>query len=109
MKKKFAALLRRWAYALHPETPATLPPGYKVAKVVSYDAYAPTDGKMPDANYISVVMGSLKTAVLEQIIDCDYIRARADISPVPGGLIEYEASLYVGYLPKKTITPNKTK
>ena len=41
----------------------------------------------------------------------DYIRSRADIAPVPGGLIEYEASLYVGFIPKKkiTITPNKTK
>lgn len=25
IKAKFAALLRRWAYALNPETPATLP------------------------------------------------------------------------------------
>lgn len=101
MKKKLAALLRRWAYALHPETPATLPPGYQVAKIVSTDAYAPNDGKTPDANTASVIMGSLKANVLEQIIDCGYIRARADIAPIPGGLIEYEASLYVGYLPKK--------
>ena len=35
IKTKLAALLRRWAYALHPETPATLPPGYQVKKVVS--------------------------------------------------------------------------
>lgn len=101
IKEKLAALLRRWAYALHPETPATLPPGYEVAKIVSTDAYASNDGKMPDANTAQVIMGCLKTNVLEQIIDCGYIRARADIAPVPGGLIEYEASLYVGFIPKK--------
>lgn len=105
MKKKLAALLRRWAYALHPETPATLPPSYQVAKVVSSDAYAPIDGKMPDANTAAVIMGSLKANVLEQIIDCNYIRARADIAPVPGGLVEYEASLYVGFIPKKKKQP----
>ncbi len=104
MKKKIAALLRRWAYALNPETPATLPPGYQVAKVVGYDTYASEDGKMPDANTVSLIMGSLKAGILKQIIDCDYIRCRADIAPVPGGLIEYEASLYVGFIPK-----NKTK
>lgn len=101
MKKKLASLLRRWAYALHPETPATLPPGYQVAKVVSTDTILLKDGKMPDANTASVIMGSLKTNVLEQIIDCGYIRARADIAPIPGGLVEYEASLYVGFIPKK--------
>lgn len=47
MKKKLAALLRRWAYALHPETPATLPPGYKVAKVVSQVRHLVQEGKMP--------------------------------------------------------------
>lgn len=104
MKKKIAALLRRWAYALNPETPATLPPGYQVAKVVSYDTFPTENGKMPDANTVSVIMGSLKANVLEQIIDCGYIRSRADIAPVPGGLIEYEASLYVGFIPR-----NKTK
>lgn len=102
IKNKFAALLRRWAYALNPETPATLPPGYQVAKVVSYDAYAPQNGKMPDANTVSVIAGRLRKTVLEQIADCGYIRTRADIAAVPGGLIEYEASLYVGYIPKKT-------
>lgn len=106
MKKKLAALLRRWAYALSPETPATLPPGYQVAKIVSTDAYASNDGTMPDANTARVIMGSLKANVLEQIIDCDYIRARADIAPVPGGLIEYEASLYVGFIPKETNNNN---
>lgn len=101
IKNKFAATLRRWAYALNPETPATLPPGYQVAKIVSTDTYTPIDGTMPDANTASVIMGSLKANVLEQIIDCGYIRARADIAPVPGGLVEYEASLYVGFIPKK--------
>lgn len=105
IKNKLAALLRRWAYALNPETPATLPPGYQVAKIVSTDTYAPIDGTMPDANTASVIMGSLKANVLEQIIDCGYIRARADIAPVPGGLVEYEASLYVGFIPKKTKQP----
>lgn len=101
IKNKLAALLRRWAYALHPETPATLPPGYQVAKVVSSDTYAPIDGKMPDAKTAEVIKGYLKANVLEQITDCGYIREITDVAPVPGGLIEYEASLYVGFIPKK--------
>lgn len=105
MKKKLAALLRRWAYALHPETPATLPPGYQVAKVVSSEMYAPVDGRMPDKNTADVIKGSLKANVLEQIIDCGYIRDITDVAPVPGGLVEYEASLYVGFIPKKKKQP----
>ncbi|TFU95285.1 hypothetical protein E4T81_01785 [Barnesiella sp. WM24] len=102
IKDKFAALLRRWAYALHPETPATLPPGYQVAKIVRSDAYAPTDGTMPPPGVVSLIRGQLIAEVAEQVIKGDYIRTRADIAPVPGGLIEYEASLYVGFIPKKT-------
>lgn len=101
MKKKIAALLRRWAYALNPETPATLPPGYQVKKVVSYDTYASEDGKMPPPEIVSLIRGNLESDVLEQIMHGDYIRSRADIAPVPGGLIEYEASLYVGFIPRK--------
>jgi hypothetical protein len=32
IKAKFAALLRRWAYALNPETPATLPTATSLQK-----------------------------------------------------------------------------
>lgn len=101
MKKKLAALLRRWAYALHPETPATLPPGYQLKKLVSYDTYISEDGKMPNAQIVSLIRGNLETDVIEQVMQGDYIRSRADIAPVPGGLVEYEASLYVGFIPKK--------
>lgn len=111
IKDKFAASLRRWAYALHPETPATLPPGYQVAKLVSCENFPLEDGTMPSPEIHSLIRGGLETDVLEQVMQGDYIRSRADIAPVPGGLIEYEASLYVGFIPKKkiTITPNKTK
>lgn len=101
MKKKIAALLRRWAYALHPETSATLPPGYQLKKVVSYDTYISEDGKMPTPEIVSLIRGNLETDVIEQVMQGDYIRARADIAPIPGGLVEYEGSLYVGFIPKK--------
>lgn len=101
MKKKIAALLRRWAYALNPETPATLPPGYQVAKIVSYDTYASEDGKMPTPEIVNLIRGNLESDVIEQVMHGDFIRSRADIAAVPGGLIEYEASLYVGFIPRK--------
>ena len=46
IKTKLAALLRRWAYALHPETHATLPPGYKEKNVVSNRSHSITEGQM---------------------------------------------------------------
>lgn len=102
MKKKIAALLRRWAYALHPETPTTLPPGYQVAKVVSQISHIVQEGKMPPEAVVRRYRDSLTEEVLERIKDFGYIRHRADIHPVPGGLVDYEASLYVGFKPKKT-------
>ena len=48
-------------------------------------------------NYCKV----LTEEVLTQVQDCGYIRHRADIHPVPGGMIDYEASLYVGFIPRK--------
>lgn len=100
-KAKFAAILRRWAYALNPETPATLPPGYQVTKIVSYDTYASEDRKMPTPEIVSLIRGNLESDVIEQVMHGNFIRSRADIAAVPGGLIEYEASLYVGFIPKK--------
>lgn len=100
IKTKFATFLRRWAYALHPETPATLPPGYQVVRLSSYDTYAPEGGK-PLPEIVSLIRGNIETDVIEQLMHGGYIRTRADFAAVPGGLIEYEASLYVGYLPKK--------
>lgn len=102
MKKKIAALLRRWAHALHPETPATLPPGYQLAKVGAVIHHAVTEGKMPPAKVVEDYRNQLIDGVLNHIKDCGYIRCRADIHPVPGGLVDYEASLYVGFIPKKT-------
>lgn len=102
MKKKLAALLRRWAYALHPETPATLPPGYQVAKVVSQISHPIQGGMMPPKEVVNDYRDSLTKEVLERIKDFGYIRYRADIAPVPGGLIDYEATLYIGFKPKKT-------
>ena len=57
---------------------------------------------MPPPGVVSLIRGQLIAEVAEQVIKGDYIRTRADIAPVPGGLIEYEASLYVGFIPKKT-------
>ena len=102
IKTKLAALLRRWAYALHPETPATLPPGYKVAKVVSQVSHLVQEGKMPLEEVVRLYRDYLTEEVLGRIKDFGYIRHRADIHPVPGGLVDYEASLYVGFIPKKT-------
>lgn len=102
IKTKLAALLRRWAYALHPETPATLPPGYQVAKVVSQVSHLVQEGKMPPTAVVEHYRRALTEEVLERIKDFGYIRHRADIHPVPGGLVDCEASLYVGFIPKKT-------
>lgn len=102
IKTTLAALLRRWAYALHPETPATLPPGYQVKKVVSNLSHFITDGKMPPEEVVRLYRDYLTEEVLGRIKDFGYIRHRADIHPVPGGLVDYEASLYVGFIPKKT-------
>lgn len=68
MKKKLAALLRRWAYALHPETPATLPPGYQVAKLVSRENFPLEDGTMPTPEIHSLIRGGLEADVLEQVM-----------------------------------------
>lgn len=100
MKKKIAALLRRWAYALNPETPATLPPGYELAKVVSTVGYPLPDGKMPTPETIKHFYKVLTEEVLTQVQECGYIRHRADIHPVPGGMVDYEATLYVGFIPR---------
>lgn len=103
MKKKFAALLRRWAYALHPETSATLPPGYNLKQVVSQYSYTLKDGKMPEA----AVVESFRDAITDDIIKYvkDAINFRADIHPIPGGMVDYIGTLYVGIKPyrrKKT-------
>ena len=104
MKKKIAALLRRWAYALHPETSATLPPGYELKKVVSQYSYTLKDGKMPEA----AVVDSFRDAIADDIIEYakDAINFRADIHPVPGGMVDYIGTLYVGIKPYRR---NKTK
>lgn len=101
MKKRIAALLRRWAYALSPETPATLPPGYQVAKVVSQVSHLIEEGKTPPEEVVKQYRDRLTEEVLEGIKDFGYIRHRADVHPIPGGLIDYEASLYVGFIPKE--------
>ncbi|WP_304479570.1 hypothetical protein [uncultured Duncaniella sp.] len=101
IKAKFAALLRRWAYALNPETPATLPTATSLPKVVSIVGYPLPDGKMPTPETIKHFYKVLTEEVLTQVQDCGYIRHRADIHPVPGGMIDYEASLYVGFIPRK--------
>lgn len=64
IKAKLAALLRRWAYALHPETSATLPPGYDLKQVVSQYRYTLKDGKMPEA----AVVDSFRDAITDDII-----------------------------------------
>lgn len=104
MKKKLAALLRRWAYALHPETSATLPPGYDLKQVVSQYRYTLKDGKMPEA----AVVDSFRDAITDDIIKYvkDAINFRADINPVPGGMVDYIGTLYVGF---KTYRRKKTK
>lgn len=103
MKKKLAALLRRWAYALHPETSATLPLGYDLKQVVSQYRYTLKDGKMPEA----AVVESFRDAITDDIIEYvkDAINFRADIHPIPGGMVDYIGTLYVGIRPyrrKKT-------
>lgn len=102
MKKKLAALLRRWAYALHPETSATLPPGYDLKQVVSQYRYTLKDGKMPEA----AVVDSFRDAITDDIIKYvkDAINFRADINPVPGGMVDYIGTLYVGFKPYRRNT-----
>ena len=84
IKTKLAALLRRWAYALHPETPATLPPGYQVKKVVSNLSHFITDGKMPPKALVEEYKRGLAEEVLAIIKGAGYIRHRTDIHLVPG-------------------------
>ncbi len=102
MKKKLAALLRRWAYALHPETSATLPPGYDLKQVVSQYRYTLKEGKMPEA----AVVDSFRDAITDDIIKYvkDAITFRADINSVPGGMVEYIGTLYVGFKPYRRNT-----
>ena len=102
MKKKLAALLRRWAYALHPETSATLPPGYDLKQVVSQYRYTLKEGKMPEA----AVVDSFRDAITDDIIKYvkDAITFRADINPVPDGMVEYIGTLYVGFKPYRRNT-----
>ena len=104
IKNKLAALLRRWAYALHPETPATLPPGYQVAKLNATYNYALSPGEeAPDelkARMVTNILTDNLIGGLRQRPEC--FNLRADIAPIPGGLIEYSASLYIGFKPKKT-------
>ncbi len=104
MKKKIAALLRRWAYALNPDPRRHFRRATKSPKVVSQISHPIQGGMMPPKEVVNDYCDSLTKEVLERVKDFGYIRYRADISPVPGGLIEYEASLYVGFIPK-----NKTK
>ena len=66
IKAKFAALLRRWAYALNPETPATLPTGYELAKVVSIVGYPLPDGKMPTPETIKHFYKVNSSVIFEQ-------------------------------------------
>lgn len=99
MKKLLAALLRRWAYALHPQTPATLPPGHEVVKVVSRKTFALPDGKLPEPRTVEGIRQQLTAEILERI-DTRFIRYRADLAPIPGGMVEYSASVYVGFKPQ---------
>ena len=55
---------------------------------------------MPDAATVEGIKRAMTEEVLSRI-DTRFIRYRADLAPVPGGLIEYSASLYVGFKPKK--------
>lgn len=104
MKKRIAALLRRWAYALNPENSRTLPPGYEVQKLEAYDCFRQPEAKpgerfrqVPDAETTRRIRAGLVENLIKQLRnDPDCVRVRAEISPVPGGLVEYRAALYVG-------------
>lgn len=104
IKTKLAALLRRWAYALHPETPATLPPGYQVARLNASYNYALSPGeKAPDKLITRMVTNILTDELVGKLRQRpEWFNLRAEIAPVPGGLIEYSGSLYIGFIPKKT-------
>lgn len=101
IKTKLAALLHRWAYAIHPETPATLPPGYELTKVVCFHTVTPQDGRLQTTEEVKDIRQNLTKRVLNLIERYGYIQHHVDIAPVPGGLIDYEATLYVGYIPRK--------
>lgn len=104
IKEKFAALLRRWAYALSPESSRTLPPDYEVKKLEAYDCFRqdePQPGEkfrpVPDAILRRRIRAGLVENLIEQLRnDPDCFHIKADIAPVPGGLVEYNATLYVG-------------
>lgn len=59
---------------------------------------------MPTPEEVEDYRKQLTAGIVMQTRDCGYIRYRADIAPVPGGLIDYEATLYVGFKP----TPKRT-
>lgn len=102
IKDKFAAFLRRWANKLSPETPQTLPPGFKVAVLRATYNYALSPGeKIPDKLITRMVTNILTDDLITNLRhrpEC--FNLRADLAPIPGGLIEYSASLYIGFKPK---------
>lgn len=94
MKKKLAALLRRWAYALHPETPATLPPGYQVRKFNAFDYLR----ELPDEKEDEAVKYGLRRELAKEVMakDSSPVTFRVERAAIPGKLLEYTATLYVG-------------
>lgn len=94
IKNKLAALLRRWAYAMYPETPAALPPGYKVRKIVAYDylRYLPIEEEDED------VKRQLRRELAKEITakNDSPVDIRVERAAIPGELLEYTAVLYVG-------------
>lgn len=77
--------------------------GYDLKQVVSQYSYTLKDGKMPEA----AVVESFRDAITDDILKYvkDAINFRADIHPIPGGMVDYIGTLYVGIKPyrrKKT-------
>lgn len=107
IKAKLAALLRSWAYALHPKTAATLPDGYEVKKITASFNFKQDEiaGLRPGEKF-RAIPDALTGARIRAILIDDLIAklrknpecftVRADIAPIPGGLVEYDATLFVG-------------
>lgn len=109
LKDKFAAFLRRWAYALSPESSRTLPPGYEVRVLRATHNYALQPGEdIPDKLITRMVTNILTDDLITGLRSRpECFNLRADLAPIPGGLVEYSAVLYVG-VPQKVKT-NKRK
>ncbi len=106
IKKFIARQLRRLAYAIHPETPATLPPGHKTLEVNAVHVYpAPYYGvgcgfSEDEANALMLeeadIYEQLIKTIAHKMANAGAIAIRRDVECCPAGREYITATAYVG-------------